>query len=182
MTLEVCEDQHGVIVQDVLAEGVGLQDLAVRDVPDDVRAFGVHEVDRQVLGPAVVLEEREMAFGMVADTAGGIAICGVIFNERAVHFIEHRFPECRTDEVLVALLTGMDFDSYFPGKVHTEFMVEFNDLFRRDLSGEIYSCSHRMFLSFMYKNTLFKSRIYCTQWKYKWSRIICPSCCRSSRR
>ena len=57
MSLKVRKHQHGIIIEDVFAKEVFLKDLAVRDLPDNVRPFGIHEIHVKVQAPAVVLYE-----------------------------------------------------------------------------------------------------------------------------
>ena len=66
MALEVGENQHGIVVQDVLPHQVALQDPAVVDLPSHVGPLGVHEVHPEPVGPSVLLKEPQVGLGVVS--------------------------------------------------------------------------------------------------------------------
>ena len=137
MAFEVSQNKHGIIVENVLAQIVFLQDLAVRDGPDHIRTFRVHQVNSEDLVPAVILDQCQMLRCMVPYAAEGIAIGCIAFHDGAVHFLHHRLPEIRTQEVLVSFLAGMHLDRDFAGEVDPQQMIHLNYLFGSDLPGKI---------------------------------------------
>ena len=43
VALEMGQDEHGVVIEDVLADGVGLKRLPAFDRPNDVWPLGIHQ-------------------------------------------------------------------------------------------------------------------------------------------
>ena len=117
VALEVGQHQHGVIMQDVFAHVVLLQDLAIGDGPHHVGALGVHQVHVEVLGPAMLLQQLPVGLRMIPDTAGRITIGGIALHDGAVDLLYHGTPEFRTQEILVALLPGVDLHGHLAGPV-----------------------------------------------------------------
>ena len=139
MALEVGEDQHGVIVSDVLAQKVLLDALALGDGELQVGTLGVQQVHGEVLAPAVLFQQGHVLLSGVA----GALIGGVALHHGAVHGLDHGLPELGLQEVLVPLLTGVELHGHFAGQGLAGGLVEGDDLFRGDLTGEINLCFHR---------------------------------------
>ena len=141
VSLEVGQHQHRVIILDVLAETVLLQNLSVRDRPDHVRAFGIHQVHIEVLVPAVILDELAVGFGVVADTVVELAaVSGVALDDRSLDALHHRLPEVGTQEVLVPLLAGVHLHGHLSRKLNAELLVHLHNDLRTDLLAEIHFC------------------------------------------
>ena len=85
--IEMRENEHGIIVLDVLAHMVFLQDLATWDRPDDIWSFRVHQVYLKILRPAMFFQQLQMGISMVTDTGSGITICGIALHDSATDII-----------------------------------------------------------------------------------------------
>ena len=142
VALEVGQHQHGVIMQDVFAHVVLLQDLAIGDGPHHVGTLGVHQVHVEVLGPAMLLQQLPVGLRMIPDTAGRITIGGIALHDGAVDLLYHGTPEFRTQEILVALLPGVDLHGHLAGQLHAQGTIQLHYFFRRDLPCEIDIRSH----------------------------------------
>ena len=142
VALEVRQHQHGIVVEDVLAQQVLLEHLAVGDVPHDVGTLGVHQVDGEVFAPAVVLDQLPVGLGMVAHAAIGVAIGGVALHDRAVDRLDHRLPELGAQEILVSLFAGVQLDRDLAGELQPQQAVQLHHLFRADFAGKVYFRSH----------------------------------------
>ena len=143
------EDEHGIIIQNIFPQMVFLQNLSVRDGPDDVRAFRVHDVHVKMLRPAMLFHQLHVSFRMVAHAACRIAVCGVAFHNGTIHFLYHGLPELRTQKILISLFSGMNLDRHFSGQFHAQSVIQLNHLFRRNFTGKINLCLHCRLLSFL---------------------------------
>ena len=112
-----------------------MQDLAVFHGPDNVRAFGVHDVDVKQVAPAVLFHQLHMLGGLIARAAVG----SVALNDGAVHGVDDRLHELGAQEVLVAVLAAVDLNSHLAGQLHAQLAVHFQHSLRGDFLGEINS-------------------------------------------
>ena len=53
MALEMGQDEHGVVIEDVFADGVGLKHLPAFDRPNDVWPLGIHQINFEVVVTAL---------------------------------------------------------------------------------------------------------------------------------
>ena len=95
-----------------------------------------------------------MRLAVVTDTAASITIGSVAFDDGAMDLVDHGFPEFRTEEILVALFAGVDFDGDFAGQGDVEFVIDLNNFFGSDFPGEIargfHVCSFQCFRGLVY--------------------------------
>lgn len=92
MALEMGQDEHGVVNEDVFTDGVGLKRLPAFDRPNDVWPLGIHQIDFEVFVPAVLLKKLKVGLGVVPDASGGGPIGGVALNDGPIDVIDHRLP------------------------------------------------------------------------------------------
>ena len=138
VALEVGEDEHGVVVFDVLADDVLFQHAAVRNGKLQIGAFGIENIHVEHLRPAVLAQEAAVLLGEIARTL----IRRVALDDGAVHRVHNALPEFGVQKVLVALLAGVHLDRDLARKLLAENTVKLQHLFRRDLAGEIYDRLH----------------------------------------
>ena len=138
VALEVGEDEHGVVVFDVLADDVLFQHAAVRNGKLQIGAFGIENVHVEHLRPAMLAQEAAVLLGIVARAL----IRRVALDDGAVHRVHNALPEFGVQKVLVALLAGVHLDRDLARKLLAESAVKLQHLFRRDLAGEIYDRLH----------------------------------------
>ena len=134
MTLEMREDEHGIIVFDVFSEIVLLEYGSVGDLPTDIRTFGVHQIHRKALAPTVIFDQLQMGSRVVPNTAEGVAVSCVALDDGAVNALDHRTPEIRTQEILISLLARVELDGNAAWKLEFQCAVHLHDLFRCDLT------------------------------------------------
>lgn len=103
MALEMGQDEHGVVIEDVFADGVGLKRLPAFDRPNDVWHLGIHQIDFEVFVLAVLLKKLKVGLGVVPDASAGVPIGVVALNDGPVDVIDHRLPKLGMEVVLVAL-------------------------------------------------------------------------------
>ena len=127
------QNQHAVVVFDVLAQQVLAQDLAILHGPDNVRSFGIHDVNVEQVAPAVFFHQLYVLGGLVA----GAAVCGIALDHGAVDGVDDRLHELGTQEVLVAILAAVDFNGHLAGQFHAQLAVHLQHGLRGDLLGEI---------------------------------------------
>ena len=142
MPLEVGEDEHGIVVGNVLADEVLLNAPAVRNGKLQIGALGIENVHVEIRAPAVLDHRAAVLLGGVALALVG----GVALNHRAMHGLDHRPPEVGTQKVLVALLTGVQLHGDLARQLAAHGAVKRHDLLGRDLTGEAYLSFHRVFL------------------------------------
>ena len=126
--LEVAEHQQGVVVSEILADEVLLDHLAAGNEQLQVGAFAVHDVHVEMLCPAVFAHQLLVAFGYIARARIG----GVALHDGAFHMVDHRLPEVRAEEVLIALLAGVELHGHLAGQVNAQQLIHFQHLFRCD--------------------------------------------------
>ena len=135
--LEVSQHQHRVVIHDVFAQVILLEDFSVGDGPDHVRTLGVHQVHIKIFGPAVLLQELAMGLCVVTHAGSGVAVGGIAFHHGAADLLHHGPPELRTQEILVALLPGVDLHRHLARQLYSQGVIQFNNFLRGDLPGEI---------------------------------------------
>ena len=89
------------------------------------------------------LQQLPVGLCVVPHSAGGIAIGGVALHHGAIHGLDHGLPELGLQEVLVPLLTGVELHGHLAGQGLAGGLIEGDDLFRGDLTGEIDFRFHR---------------------------------------
>ena len=136
------EDEHGIVVGNVLADEILLDALSVRDGKLKVGAFGIKNVHIKMPAPAVLDHRAAMGFSGVALAGVG----GVAFYDRAVHGLNHRLPEVGAEEVLVARLAGMQLDGDAPAEFLADGAVQRDNALGRNVSGKIDGCFHCVIL------------------------------------
>ena len=111
--------------------------FAVGNLPDHVRALGVHQVHSVHFAPAVLVQHPAVPLGMVPDADESVTVCGVALHDGAVDPVEHGLPEFGTHEVLVSLFAGMHLHGDFAGQLDAQQLIHFHNLVRADLTAEI---------------------------------------------
>ena len=133
VTLEVDEYEHTVIILDVLAQIVDLEDLAVFDGPFDVRTLGVHDVNIKQVAPMMLLHQLDVLGRLVARAAVGC----VALNNGAVDGVDDGLHKLGVQVVLVAVLAAMDLDGHLAGQLDAKLAVHLHNGFGGELVGEI---------------------------------------------
>ena len=128
MSLEVGKHQHGIVIFQIFADKIFLDDLAVRDIQLHIGAFGVQQVYREVAAPAVLVHQLAVLLGGVA----GAAIGSVALHDGAADVVDHRFPELRAKEILISLFTGMQLDCNVAGERLVHQLEHIQNLLRGD--------------------------------------------------
>ena len=144
--LEMGQHQHGIVLRQIFAHKILLNDLAVRDGQLHVRAFRVQQVHLEPVAPAVGGQGFPVLFGGVALPVIG----GVAFHHGAAHRLNGGFPEFRAQEVLVAHLAGMQLDGHIAGQFLAGEPVQLQYLFRCDGAGKKHLCVHECILLVCY--------------------------------
>ena len=112
MSLEVGKYQHGIVIFQIFADKIFLDDLAVRDIQLHIGAFGIQQIYREIAAPTVLVHQLAVLLGGVA----GAAIGSVALHDGAADVVDHRFPELRAKEILISLFTGMQLDRDIAGE------------------------------------------------------------------
>ena len=133
MTLEVDEHEHTVIILDVFAQIVDLEDLAVLDGPFDVRTLGVHDVNIKQVAPMMLLHQLDVLGRLVARAAVGC----VALNNGAVDGVDDGLHKLGVQVVLVAVLAAMDLDGHLAGQLDAQLAVHLHNGFGGEFVGEI---------------------------------------------
>ena len=132
VALEVGQDDHGVVVADVLAHRDGLEVLAALH-GEHRRAFGVHDVDRAE-GPAVHLEGFKVLFRRVAVSH----VERVRFDDRAVgNVLLEGFDHVARQNVRAVAFTRVELDRDLPDDFFVDERVELLQVFGVDLAREV---------------------------------------------
>ena len=139
MSLEVGKYQHGIIIFQIFADEIFLDDLAVRDIQLHIGAFGVQQIYREIAAPAVLVHQLTVLLGGVA----GAAIGSVALHDGAADVVDHRFPELRAKEILISLFTGMQFDCNVAGERLVHQPEHIQNLLRGDNRRKINGCTHK---------------------------------------
>ena len=114
------EDEHGVVVFDVLADDVLFQHAAVRNGKLQIGAFGIKNVHVEHLRPTVLAQKAAVLLGIVARSG----IRRVALHDGALHRIYNALPEFGVQKVLVALLAGVHLDRDLARKLLAESAVK----------------------------------------------------------
>ena len=125
-------------MDNILAHKILLNHLTIGDGQFQVRALGVQQIHREVLQPAVLRKKLPVPFRGVPCAF----ISGVAFHNGSAHIVDDALPEIRSQEILVALLTGMDFHCHIAGQFLTCQLIEFQHLLRGNGPGKIHSRAH----------------------------------------
>ena len=133
VTLEVDEHEHTVIILDVLAQIVDLEDLAVLDGPFDVRTLGVHDVNIKQVAPMMLLHQLDVLGRLVARAAVGC----VALNNGAVDGVDDGLHKLGVQVVLVAILAAVDLDGHLAGQLDAQLAVHLHNGFGGEFVGEI---------------------------------------------
>ena len=133
VALEVGENQHGIIIGQVLAHVILVNHLAVWNVQLQVGPLGVQQVDGEFLAPAVISKQLAVPFSGVS----GAVISCVAFNHGAAHVIDDGLPEAGAQEILISLFAGVNLDRHPAGKLLSHQLEKLQNLFRSDFVGEI---------------------------------------------
>ena len=142
VAFEMGKNEKGIVINNVFADKVFLDNFSVGDLKFKVRAFCVKKINREIFVPAVFFKSFKMLFGGVA----GAFISGVAFGNGSVYFFDKFFPEFRMKEVLVSGFSGMNFNGNFSGKFRRKSLINFHKAFGADIAGKINFC-------FFHKNT-----------------------------
>ena len=119
----------------MLAHQVGFQHLPARDGQHVVGPLGVHQVHVEGV-PAMELQQLQVGCRMVPDAHVEIAVGGVALHHGALDLLHHGSPEIGMEEVLVALLAGVDLHGHLAGEVDPQGVVELHHLLGGDLLRE----------------------------------------------
>ena len=133
VALEVSEGYHGIVVQQVLADGHLLEPLAALHGKQR-GAVLVHDVDGAE-GPAVHLERLSVRFGGVAVTF----VVGVGFDDvRAFQvFLHQGFHPFAGDDVGAVLLAGVKFHAHAAFNLAVHLLVGLDEALSGKIAGEI---------------------------------------------
>ena len=134
VALEVREDEHRIILVDILADVILLDLFAVGDIKHLVGAFRVHYIDVEIMAPAVQLHGLPVVLGGVAPAL----VSGVALDDSSADMVDDGLPEFGTEEVLVADLTGVYLDGYIAGEIFSCQLNEFYYLFGTDSLVKLY--------------------------------------------
>ena len=85
---------------------------------------------------------------MALSGVAGTFVCGVTLYDGAANIVKNRLPEIGTHEVLVTLLTGVNFHRNIAGQFLAQGLIQAQNCLRRDLSGKINFCFHKRFPPF----------------------------------
>lgn len=134
MALEVGQHEEGIVGEEIFADVILMQHLAVSHRKHRVRALCVEKIDREQLGPAVAFEQLPVLLRRVARAA----VRRVALDHGAGHRVHHRLQEGRVQIVLVALLAGVYLHRHTPGQLDPQPPIQSDNGFRRKGACEIY--------------------------------------------
>ena len=138
VALEVGEDQHAVVVVQMLAHDVLVQVAAVVDRNFDFAEL-VHDVHRSDVFEAALFD----GLPVVGHVLPGAAVSGAAFDDGAVQIMNQRPDQLRAQVVALGALAGGDFDADLAVEGLVQGLVHLDQLFRGDFPGEKYlACSH----------------------------------------
>ena len=121
------------VVGEMAADEVLLDLLTVGEVEDEVGAFAVHQVDVEVFGPFVFVEELAVLGGGVA----GAWVGSVALDDGAVDMFNELLDVLGAEVVLVAVFAGVEFDGGLSWQSELEGIVDFDEAGGRNVRGEI---------------------------------------------
>ena len=130
------EHKHGVVIAEMLAYIILFDLLTVGDFQLQIGAFCIHDVHIEIVAPAMVLHELHVLVGGIPLAAVG----GVALYDGAVDGIDHGLHEFGPQEVLIALLAGVDLYGHLAGQRLAQSLIHPDDVFRRNGLGEINLC------------------------------------------
>ena len=139
MALEMGQHQGRVVIGQILAHIVFLNHLAVGNVQHQIGARCVQQIHRKILLPAVLFKQLQVLFGGITLSL----VCRIALDDGATHMIHHRFPEIGPQEILVALLAGMDLDGHISGQLLVQQLIHLQHLFGCDSFRKIDFGSHK---------------------------------------
>ena len=116
MPLKVGQNQHGIVIYNILTHKILVYDLTAGDRQLQIRSFRIQKIHRKMLQPAVVGKELLMPRCGVAMAL----IRSIALHHRASDMIDHRLPEGRTQKVLIALFAGMHLHRHLAGQLLTQ--------------------------------------------------------------
>ena len=140
------QNQHGVVVDDIFAQMVFLQDFSLRNGPYHVRALGIHQIHVKIFRPAVLLKQLLMGLRVIPHPAAGIAIGSVALHNRAANLFHHGLPKLRAQEILIALLAGVDLYRHLSRQLTPQRLVQPDNRLRGNLTGKINLCFQNIYL------------------------------------
>ena len=133
MALEMGEDDHEVVVQEVLAHDVVLEMASVLDGEFHL-AVGIHYDHRGDGSEAVVLGSLEMALG----TGARAAVRRVALDYGSVDLL-HEIPDKRgVEEVVSAGLAGGELHGHLAFRLASEALVYPHEVLRSDILYEVH--------------------------------------------
>ena len=115
-----------------MADEVLFDDFAVRNFKRRV-GLGVHNIDREVIGPAMIFDELLMLLGGVASAFVG----GITLDDSAVDMFDDRAHKFRMEVVLVTFFAGVNLDGNFAGEFFAEFFIDFDNVFGGDVFDKV---------------------------------------------
>ena len=132
VTFEMRKYEHGIVIVEILADEVLFDDFAVWNFKRRV-GLGVHNIDREVIGPAVIFDELLMLLGGVASALVG----GIALDDSAVDMFDDRAHKFRMEVVLVTFFAGVNLDGNFAGELFAEFFIDFDNVFGGDVFDKV---------------------------------------------
>ena len=132
VTFEMRKYEHGIVIVEILADEVLFDDFAVRNFKRRV-GLGVHNIDREVIGPAMIFDELLMLLGGVASAFVG----GITLDDSAVDMFDDRVHKFRMEVVLVTFFAGVNLDGNFAGELFAEFFIDFDNVFGGDVFDKV---------------------------------------------
>ena len=133
MTLEVRQDEHGVILRESFADVVYVKMLAAGN-GDGHLALGVHDIDVGDLDPAVQLHGLFVMLGRIAAAVIG----GIAFHYRSADMLYGGLHEVRAQEVLVSRLAAVQLHGDIALELNAERFICFYNIFGAYIPDEIY--------------------------------------------
>ena len=133
VALEVGEGDHGIIVEQVVAHGHGLEPLATLH-GDRHHALFVHDVDGAE-GPAVDFQGLTVLLGRVAVAlVVGVGLDDVGIGEVLLH---QGFDPFARNDVGAVLFTGVELDAHAAGNLAIDFLVGLDKTFGGKVAGKV---------------------------------------------
>ena len=115
-----------------MADEVLFDDFAVWNFKCRV-GLGVHNIDREVIGPAMIFDELLMFLGGIASAFVG----GITFDDSAVDMFDDRAHKFRMEVVLVTFFAGVNLDGNFAGEFFAELFIDFDNVFGGDVFDKV---------------------------------------------
>ena len=132
VTFEMRKYEHGIVIVEILADEVLFDDFAVWNFKCRV-GLGVHNIDREVIGPAMIFDELLMFLcGIASAFVGGIAL-----DDSPVDMFDDGAHKFRMEVVLVTFFAGVNLDGNFAGEFFAEFFIDFDNVFGGDVFDKV---------------------------------------------